>query len=551
MKILLITLNSKHVHSNLALRYLSKKIKENWDWNIIEFTINQKEDIILRELYENNSDIYAFSVYIWNFEQTLRIINNLKRLKPKSKILLGGPEVSYEYNNVIKLEYVDYIIKGEGDTSFSLFLDNYYNNELIKTPGLVTKEFDNDFFEPEFDEILFPYDEKDILEDKMIYYESSRGCPYKCSYCLSSSGKKTRFKELDQVLKDIDFFIRKKPRIVKFIDRTFNIDKERSISIINHIIKNDNGVTTFHMELSPNNIDDEFIDCLKGIRCGLIQFEIGVQSIYSQVVKEISRKQEFFLYKDMLLKLMENKNIHIHLDLIAGLPFETFQMYLNSFREVINLNPDHFQLGILKLIKGTKLRKESNKYDYLFEKTQPYPILSNKFLSYEQLQKIKDLEETMEVFYNSQNMTNVIKLLKNNYDLSNILIQFSEYLSNIKFFKIPKSVEEKFYAIKNFLKASNMYNYEIAIMLHIDYSFLKPNKKINFNFGINEVDYKKVLNKFPFNECIDNFKDMKRTDVLKRIMILIIEHKDDLLVIDYNSKEYKIFESKEWRRYLD
>lgn len=419
MNILLTTLNSKYVHSNLALKYLynacSEKQRENM--RIREFTINNTDEMIFVELMRSECDSAAFSCYIWNIEKTLRIAGQLKAARPEVKIILGGPEVSFDSGRLMEDNpFIDYVISGEGEASLPRLLEVMEKQAERENPdktadmfmdiqGLSYRTTGGVKVNPPaemrpFSEAPFPYENNEIENDKVLYYESSRGCPFSCSYCLSSVMKGVRPLPVDRVKREILYFIEKSPKQVKFIDRTFNYDKKRCAEVISFIIEWDNGVTNFHFELCGDLIDDELINLLKSARKGLFQFEIGVQSANSSVLAACGRRGDFSAMAGNIKKIIRLGTIHIHLDLIAGLPGESYDMFRDSFNEVFSLRPDALQLGFLKMLKGSPIRKEAAKYGYMFRSTPPYEVISNDFISAQELVRLKMIENVFDLWYN-------------------------------------------------------------------------------------------------------------------------------------------------------
>ncbi|WP_324824638.1 B12-binding domain-containing radical SAM protein [Sinanaerobacter sp. ZZT-01] len=409
MKVLLTTLNSKYIHSNLALKYLYVVSQEKQPSVAIkEFTINNEDDYIYSELVREDYDIICFSCYIWNRERILYLIENLRKAKPQVRILLGGPEVSFDPAQIMKEnESVDFIISGEGEESFPLFLDELEKEkpEFSNIKGLSYREDEAVIVNApaplvQFELIPFPYLFLMDESDKVLYYESSRGCPFSCSYCLSSIEKKIRALPLDRVKTDLSYFIYKKVKQVKFIDRTFNYDKVRCIEILRYLMENDNGVTNFHFELCGDLIDDALLGLMENVRPGLFQFEIGVQSTNDQVLKSCNRSSNFDRLAESVKQLRDFGTVHLHLDLIAGLPHEDYNSFRKSFNEVYSLNAHQLQLGFLKLLKGTAIRLHAEEHNYIFRSKAPYEVISNHYLSASSLVQLKMIEKVLDLYFN-------------------------------------------------------------------------------------------------------------------------------------------------------
>ncbi|AOT68794.1 B12-binding domain-containing radical SAM protein [Geosporobacter ferrireducens] len=443
MKVLLTTLNSKYIHSSLALRYLYSFNQEAFPGIITlqEYTINHNPDYVLAEIFKGNYTILCFSCYIWNIEATLEIVKNLKKIKPEVTIILGGPEVSFEAEKLMKQHpTVDYIVTGEGEITFQELLLYLIHKKgkiedmygiLYRQGNHIQQNQERELIK-NLDQIPSPYDEKlDGLENRILYYESSRGCPYNCSYCLSSTIKGVRFFSLERVKRDLDIFLRAKVKQVKFVDRTFNAKKSHCLEIMKYLHKRDNGYTNFHFEITADLLDDEILDFLSQIREGLFQFEVGVQTTYEKTMQSIDRRVNFSKLEKAVRKISTFKNIHLHLDLIAGLPYEDLARFRISFDEVYDLKPEKLQLGFLKLLKGSAIRGEKETHGYVFKDESPYEILENKYIRYRELLRLKMIEEMVEIYHNSHGFDGAISFVmanfyKSSYDFYHGLSEFWE-----------------------------------------------------------------------------------------------------------------------------
>ena len=421
-KILLTTLNSKYVHTNLALKYLyvtSKDVCERL--TLKEYTINNDDEYIFNDLVQGEYDIICFSCYIWNVEKLRELAENLKKACPDVVIIMGGPEVSYDAPAFLRENpAVDFIVRGEGEYTLRCLLEKLQSGkrdfETIK--GLtfrgskgsgIAQTDDADILVLE--SIPFPYDFFPCERDKVIYYESSRGCPYNCAYCISSLEKKMRALPYERVTSDLDRFIYSGVRQVKFIDRTFNWDRERCKKIISYIILHDTGLTNFHFELCGDLIDAELLSILEKARKGLFQFEIGIQSTNPKTLLAINRRNDLSLTLENIRKLTALGNSDVHVDLIAGLPFEDYRTFKSSFNDVYELGADAFQLGFLKLLKGTEMRRDAERYDYKFRSRAPYEVISNMFISAKELTRLKQIEYVLDVYYNRGGFENTLEYL--------------------------------------------------------------------------------------------------------------------------------------------
>lgn len=409
MKIVLVGINAKYIHTNLAIRYLKGYTKQHTRIPVetMEFTINQHLDLILREIYRAKPDLLGISCYIWNYEMVKALVPELKRLLPDCIISLGGPEVSYEPGDVLRETHGDLVLVGEGEKSFAALCEAAVSNSSWdRIPGAVFYQEDELVHTPppsplDLDELPFVYSEKDIDEGRILYYESSRGCPFSCQYCLSGGGSQVRFRSLEKVFTDMDFFLRMRVKQVKFVDRTFNCRKEYSMAVWRYLSKHDNGVTNFHFELAAELLDEEMIDWLNTVRKGLFQFEIGVQSTHPETLAAIRRITLPDKLTPVIRGLQRGRNIHLHLDLIAGLPYEGYEQFGESFDYVYSLRPDQLQLGFLKVLKGSGLSSDREKYGLEHTAYAPYEVVRTPWLSHDELLRLQMAAEMVELYYNS------------------------------------------------------------------------------------------------------------------------------------------------------
>lgn len=418
---LIVAINAKYIHSNLAIysiRAYCKKCGINLD--IAEFTINQKTDSMLKEIYKKKPDFIGFSCYIWNIEFVLKLAGEVKRVLPDVTIWLGGPEVSYDAANVIaNNDFVDGVMIGEGEITFSRVIKAYEKgDDVSQIPGVAVRGSIK-VHEAEYmnmDDIPFPYENFKDMEHRIIYYESSRGCPYSCSYCLSSVDKRVRFRSMELVKKELKVFIDANVPQVKFVDRTFNCDRKRTKEIWEFIRDNDNGITNFHFEISADIITDEEIELLHSLRPGLVQLEIGVQTTNEKTVQAIRRKMDFEKLSYVVNRIHETGNVHQHLDLIAGLPYEDYASFRNSFNDVYALKPEQLQLGFLKVLKGSYMQEQAYENDIVYSSYPPYEVLSTPWLPYSDVLRLKGVEEMVEVYYNSGQFVTTVKYMEKFFD---------------------------------------------------------------------------------------------------------------------------------------
>ncbi|MBQ1311937.1 MAG: DUF4080 domain-containing protein, partial [Blautia sp.] len=463
MKILLAACNAKFIHTNLALHELySYAAPYQEEIGIREFTINQTEDEVLREIYREHPQVICFSCYIWNIHFVLRLACDLVKILPGAAIWCGGPEVSYNARKVLEENpFLKGIMRGEGERTFLELCRHYlersiplsgiagitYRDEVsrklsgvgcaapqeagtgckstqgagkgCKSPqeagkdraslqeeeagpeyrGRILENPDRDVMD--LSDVPFPYKDPGAFRNKILYYESSRGCPFRCSYCLSSVDKKLRFRDLSLVEKELQFFLDHRVPQVKFVDRTFNCEKQHAKTIWRYILEHDNGVTNFHFEISADLVDEEELGIFRKMRPGLIQLEIGVQSTNPQTIRAIRRTMDFSGVSRVVQKIRSFRNIHQHLDLIAGLPYEDLASFRKSFNEVYALRPDQLQLGFLKVLTGSYMAECTEEYRIVYKACEPYEVLSTRWLSYEDILELKTVENMVEIYYNS------------------------------------------------------------------------------------------------------------------------------------------------------
>jgi Fe-S oxidoreductase len=424
MKIVLVAINAKYIHSNLAVYNLKAYANEYTDQiEIAEYTMNQYTEQILMDIYKRKPDILAFSCYIWNIDYVRELVVNIKKVLPEVSIWLGGPEVSYDAPKVLEqyLE-VDVVLCGEGEETFYELLCHVEKRKSLENiAGIVYREgkhiTQNPMREPmNLSEIPFIYDDLTPFENKIIYYESSRGCPFSCSYCLSSIDKRLRFRDLELVKQELQYFLNANVSQVKFIDRTFNCKREHAYEIWSYLQEHDNGITNFHFEVAADLFSEKEIELFKTMRAGLIQLEIGVQSTNEETITEIKRVMAFAKVADMVAKIQRTGNVHQHLDLIAGLPFENYERFMQSFNQVYALRPEQLQLGFLKVLKGSYMEEQKGKYELIYTSKSPYEVLCTKWLSYAEILTLKGVEEMVEVYYNSGQFEHTIPYLEKCFD---------------------------------------------------------------------------------------------------------------------------------------
>lgn len=410
MNILLVAVNAKYIHSNPAIYALKSACSNAQVVTLAEYTINHQREKVLADIYMQHPDVVAFSCYIWNISFVEALVWDLTQVLPNTDIWLGGPEVSYDAGAVLeRLPMVKGVMIGEGEETFNRLVKVYLKQEAIEEmEGILYRDNERIVFKerkqsPDFDKQPFYYARlpKEQFENRVVYYESSRGCPFSCSYCLSSIDKQVRFRSLALVKKELLFFLEQKVPQVKFIDRTFNCDKNRAKEIWRFLKEHANGVTNFHFEISADLLDEESIALLCSMPQGLVQLEIGVQTTNERVLEEIRRKTNLPKLFQAVQRLVASNRVHCHLDLIAGLPYEDYESFQRSFDQVYGLRPHQLQLGFLKVLKGSFMAEKAKDYGLQYSKTPPYEVLSTKWISYEQIILLKGVEEMLEVYSNS------------------------------------------------------------------------------------------------------------------------------------------------------
>ena len=483
MKFLLAAINAKYIHSNpgvYSLRAFARTKIPGADIEIGEYTINHQMDLILQDIYRRKPDFIGFSCYIWNISYIMEIVRDVKKVLPEAEIWLGGPEVSYDAKKVLTREPdVRGIMRGEGELTYTELVRAYLQREktsvpdgytgesfrgqakeetsgcaentrmpenaegenahsdrldLSQIPGITYRAANGEIEEhgPQrllsLDEIPFYYDDMAGFENRIVYYESSRGCPFSCSYCLSSIDKTVRFRSLDLVLPELQFFLDHKVPQVKFVDRTFNCKREHTLGIWRYLVEHDNGITNFHFEVSADIFDEEELELIGKMRPGLIQLEIGVQSTNPDTIREIHRHMDLVKLKRAVDRVYDYRNTHQHLDLIAGLPYENYESFMRSFDDVYRMRPDQLQMGFLKVLKGSYMEEQVAAYDLKYRGIPPYEVLSTKWLPYSDVIRLKGVEDMVEVYYNSGQFPATMKLLEKRFQRpSEIFVNLAEY----------------------------------------------------------------------------------------------------------------------------
>lgn len=409
MRVLLIAINAKYEHEGLAVWYLKAACeKQNIPAKVMQFSINDSQQKIWAEILDYNPDVAAFSCYIWNREIMLKMINDLKKAKPKCSIVVGGPEVGYQGAEKDYYDIgADYLIKGPGESIFPLLLEviKAGNKDRNKYTFLKESRYKTDY--------ISPFDEEYLtrIEGRIAYIESSRGCPYRCSYCLSSLSKGMVFHPIDEIRKDLIKLVGAKAKVIKFVDRSFNANEKHALAIWDAIKEFSNEDIVFHFEINPDILTKAQIDCLTSMRPGLVQLEAGIQSVNPKTLEDVSRTMNVEKSISNLKTLMDNGNIHTHTDLIAGLPYDTLDSFKDAFNRVYDIKAHHMQLGFLKLLRGTRIREEAEKHEYKYRAYPPYEIIENKYINVDEILILKAVEEAIDRTWNSGRFTYTLEYL--------------------------------------------------------------------------------------------------------------------------------------------
>lgn len=492
MKIVLAALNAKYVHSNLAVYSLAAYAKaqmeklqaEQEQWKdtqagdiqseesgiempeicVREYTINNNLDYILQSIYREKADVAAFSCYIWNIREVLEVAGGLAKAAPEISIWLGGPEVSYQSEKLLRENpFLSGIMSGEGEQTFYELVKFWSREEgdggagLADIEGIVYRDSQSGIRKTlprnriSMDDIPFIYDDLSRFANRILYYETSRGCPFSCSYCLSSVDRAVRFRSLSLVERELQFFLDHKAPQVKFIDRTFNCNREHALAIWRYILAHDNGITNFHFEVGGDLLGEEELSLFRQMRPGLIQLEIGLQSVNPKTLKEIRRSMDIGKLKKNMLAIRGFGNIHRHLDLIAGLPFEDFPSFQQSFEAAYEMKPDQLQLGFLKVLKGSYMEERAESYRLVYQDAQPYEVISTAWISYDEILVLKQVEEMVEVYYNSGQFANTLDYLVPFFDSAfSFYRALGEYYDRERLYGIGFKREARYGALRSF-----------------------------------------------------------------------------------------------------
>ena len=513
MKVLLTAVNAKYIHSNLAvydLRAYCREYREQIE--LAEYTINHNPEYILADIFAKKPDVIAFSCYIWNITIIENLIEDLHKVLPDAKLWLGGPEVSYRAEELLlKHSCLAGIMAGEGEETLRQLMEHYVSDtrELADVQSIIYR-VGAELCRTEQGGMLalsavpFPYEDLAEFENRIIYYESSRGCPFSCSYCLSSVEKKLRFRDIGMVKRELQFFLDKKVTQVKFVDRTFNVWHEHAMAIWQYIHEHDNGITNFHFEIAADLLNDEELALMAQMRPGLIQLEVGVQSTNAHTIEEIHRTMKLEQLKQTVQRIREKNNIHMHLDLIAGLPYEDYDSFCNSFNEVYRMEPDQLQLGFLKVLSGTDMQWKAQEYGLVYRDMPPYEVLYTSWISFEEIRKLKSIEEMVEVYYNSAQFVTSMRMLLRFFETP-----FAMYAALAKYYERTVAADRKLNRIdryelllafaKAYLVGENEQRFRECLLYDL---YLRENIKNRPEFALSAEEYKEQIKAFYRREAV-------------------------------------------------
>ena len=530
MKILLAACNAKYIHSNLAV-YNLKSCSGEYSSRVVvkEYTINQIRDDILKDIYLEQPDVVCFSCYIWNISFVRELVPDLKKILPQVEFWAGGPEVSYDAVEFLKKNPAFFgVMVGEGEETFHELAGYYIERKPETLSGIRGVAFRDenkgrDIVHTGWRELMdlskvpFAYSNLTEFKNRIIYYESSRGCPFSCSYCLSSIDKKLRFRDIELVKKELQFFIDNKVPQVKFVDRTFNCKHDHAMEIWRYITENDNGITNFHFEISADLLRAEELALMKTMRPGLIQLEIGVQSTNPQTIKAIRRTMDFEKLKGIVEQIHSFGNIHQHLDLIAGLPYEGYDSFHKSFCDVYALRPEQFQLGFLKVLKGSHMMEMTGEYQILYKDREPYEVLSTAWLTYGEILRLKMVESMVEVYYNSGQFKNTLVFLEKYFDDPFRMYEaLGRFYEKKGYSEISHSRMRRYEILMEFAGEQKEIPLEVLSDVMLLDLYLRENLKSRPSFASDQKPYERLIwdyrkaKKIPKTAHIEVFRDGKK-----------------------------------------
>lgn len=547
MRFLLVAINAKYIHSNPAVYSLKAYAGAEYgsEIEIAEYTINNRMEEILRGIYKRKPEAAAFSCYIWNWKMVRELVTELHKIMPELPIWLGGPEVSFDAEDILReCSGITGIMIGEGEETFRELFQHYRGlakggartgRALEGIDGIVyrqgerivrTKERES----AEVGGLPFLYKNMEGFRNRIIYYESSRGCPFRCSYCLSSIDKRVRFRDMETVKKELQFFLEAKAAQVKFVDRTFNCSHEHALEIWKYIAAHDNGITNFHFEIAGDRMNEEEMTILSQMRPALVQLEIGVQSANPRTLKEIDRHTDMEKLKEAVGRIRRGKNVHVHLDLIAGLPYEDYESFGKSFDVVYAMKPEQLQLGFLKVLKGSPMHERAEEYGIKYTSGPPYEALCTNWLSFEEICRLKRIEEMVELYYNSNQFTHTLPVLARAFDSPFAMFE-----------KLAEYYEEKGYFVNS---PSRLYRYEILLGFALCYEkerealykelltydiYLRENMKSRPDFAGDLSQYKEKIWNFyndekRLREALSGYEEYQPKQIAKMTHIEVFSY---------------------------
>ena len=530
MKILLAACNAKYIHSNLAV-YNLKSCSGKYSPNVVikEYTINQIRDDILKDIYLEQPDVICFSCYIWNISFVKELVPDLKKILPNVDFWAGGPEVSYDAVEFLKKNPAFFgVMVGEGEETFHELAGYYIERKPENLKEIRGVAFHDETKVPDIvhtgwrelmdlSKVPFAYSNLTEFKNRIIYYESSRGCPFSCSYCLSSIDKKLRFRDIELVKNELQFFIDNKVPQVKFVDRTFNCKHDHAMAIWRYITEHDNGITNFHFEISADLLREEELALMKTMRPGLIQLEIGVQSTNPQTIKAIRRTMDFEKLKGIVEQIHGFGNIHQHLDLIAGLPYEGYDSFHKSFCDVYALRPEQFQLGFLKVLKGSHMMEMTGEYQILYKDREPYEVLSTAWLTYGEILRLKMVESMVEVYYNSGQFKHTLVFLEQYFeDPFRMYEALGRFYEKKGYSEISHSRMRRYEILMEFAGEQKEIPLEVLSDVMLLDLYLRENLKSRPSFASDQKPYERMIwdyrkaEKIPKTAHIEVFRDGKK-----------------------------------------
>lgn len=568
-EMLLTAINAKYIHTNPAiysLRAYARTYAEHIE--LAEYTINQSTQEILRDIYQKQPKMVAFSCYIWNIKVVEELVEELALVLPETVIWAGGPEVSYDARTFLeKYPQVTGVMRGEGEKTFLQLCEYYLEGKegLGQIRGITFRTPQGEILSNEsqlpvpMDEIPFAYEEEQDTAHKIVYYESSRGCPFSCSYCLSSIDKSVRFRSLSLVTRELQIFLDRKVPQVKFVDRTFNCNHEHAMGVWKYIQEHDNGVTNFHFEIGADLLYPEEIQLLSRLRPGLVQLEIGVQSVNLRTIAEIHRTMDLTKLAGCVERIREWKNIHQHLDLIAGLPYEDKESFIHSFNQVYAMKPDQLQLGFLKVLKGSAMEEKAWEYGLKYQPRPPYEVLSTRWLSYGELLELKGVEEMVEIYYNSHQFSRTIQALESCFSSPYALfLALNQYYESHKLKGLSHSRLGRLEILRNFAIETDPGKqkwYQEHLLMDL---YLRENSKTRPEWAMDLSPYKEQIARFYKEEAsthclLPGYENCTYRQLRTMTHLELFEKAGDgmeLVLFDYQRRDPLTYNAWTYRRKL-